>query len=129
MNSVPISALRPFHYMALTAGLSLFAWATYCLLQLLGLDPLWSVALATKWCTLKEWIHLDTTLFYSLVRDVSSLAGENLIALFPSFTEQIRNCRCVIILNLIKPFYYLILMLIAVVDCTIRREFVSHSSS
>ncbi|RUS86528.1 hypothetical protein EGW08_005720 [Elysia chlorotica] len=75
LNSVSISAVRPLHYMALSAGLSLLAWTTHCLLQCLGLDPLWSVALATEWCAYREWIHLDTTLFYSLVRDVSSLAG------------------------------------------------------
>lgn len=75
LNSVSTSTLQPFHYMAGSVILSLLAWAIYGSLQILGLDPMWSVTLAIKWCAYKEWIHLDTTLFYSLVRDVASLTG------------------------------------------------------
>ncbi|GFR66951.1 glucose-6-phosphatase, partial [Elysia marginata] len=75
LNSVSTSALKSSHYIAVSAGLSCLAWAIYTLIQAVGMDPMWSVTLAIKWCAYKEWIHLDTTLFYSLVRDVSSLTG------------------------------------------------------
>ena len=76
MDSLSISALRPFHYMAVSAGLTFLAWATYALLQALGINPQWSLALALKHCAFREWVHLDTSLFYALVRDLASLIGE-----------------------------------------------------
>ncbi|GFN94622.1 glucose-6-phosphatase [Plakobranchus ocellatus] len=74
-NYVSTSSLRPVHYLVISATLAAVAALMYGLLLSAGVDPLWSVALATRWCAYREWIHLDTTLFYSLVRDVSSLAG------------------------------------------------------
>nr|XP_034334380.1 glucose-6-phosphatase 2-like isoform X1 [Crassostrea gigas] len=48
---------------------------TYTGITFLGLDPLWSLALAKKWCAKSEWVHPDTTPFFAFVRDVSSLLG------------------------------------------------------
>lgn len=49
---------------------------TYTGIILLGLDPLWSLDLAKKWCAKSEWVHPDTTPFFAFVRDVSSLIGK-----------------------------------------------------
>ena len=46
------------------------------LMHAAGLDPSWSVELAKKWCARPEWIYLDTTPFFALTRDGSSILGE-----------------------------------------------------
>lgn len=33
-----------------------------------GINPDWSIAKALKWCKHQEWIYIDTTPFYALVR-------------------------------------------------------------
>lgn len=45
-----------------------------------GLDPLWSLGLAKKWCARSEWIH--TTLFFAFVRDISSFLGKYYFFIF-----------------------------------------------
>lgn len=42
---------------------------------MIGLDPFWSIAKAVKWCANKDWVHPDTSLFFSIVRDISTLSG------------------------------------------------------
>ena len=51
------------------------AVGTYSLLLLSGTDPAWSIARAFKWCAKREYIHVDTTPFYSLVRYSGSAFG------------------------------------------------------
>ncbi|XP_057708712.1 glucose-6-phosphatase 2-like isoform X2 [Corythoichthys intestinalis] len=47
----------------------------YLLLTLAGVDPLWSVTKARRWCANPDWIHLDTTPFAGLVRNLGALFG------------------------------------------------------
>lgn len=51
---------------------------TYTGISYLGLDPLWSLGLAKKWCANPDWVHPDTTPFFAFVRDISSLIGKYL---------------------------------------------------
>ena len=51
-------------------GFSMFG-----LMQVMGMNPMWSVSLALKWCAQKSWIHLDTTPFSALVKDGAALFG------------------------------------------------------
>lgn len=44
----------------------------YNLIGVLGLDPSWSMKLALKRCVYREWVHLDTTLFYAIARDIGA---------------------------------------------------------
>ncbi|XP_011675818.2 glucose-6-phosphatase 3 [Strongylocentrotus purpuratus] len=44
----------------------------YYLISLVGLDPGWSMKLALKRCVYREWVHMDTTLFYAISRDVGA---------------------------------------------------------
>lgn len=53
----------------------LFAFLFYSTLILLGYDPSITVEFARKWCKEKDWVHLDTTPFYAVVRDCASLFG------------------------------------------------------
>jgi len=54
----------------LLAGVAIF----YALL-LFGMDPFWSFYLAERWCSQPDWISLDTSLLFALIRDSSSLLG------------------------------------------------------
>jgi hypothetical protein len=46
----------------------------------IGIDPQWSVRLAFKWCENPEWIHVNTTPLFSLVRDCGSMFGLAMVA-------------------------------------------------
>lgn len=64
-----------WHHLLTAALLILASCVTYYTILSLGLDPLWSISKAQKWCARQEWVHLDTSLFFSIVRDISSLVG------------------------------------------------------
>jgi len=49
-------------------------------LRLCGLNPTSSVDLALQHCFHRHWVHIDTTLFFAVVRDVGSLCGISLAA-------------------------------------------------
>jgi len=51
------------------------AVGTYWFLLLTGRDPAWSISQAFKWCARREYIHVDTTPFYSLTRYSGSAFG------------------------------------------------------
>uniref|UniRef100_A0A8W8JM59 Glucose-6-phosphatase n=1 Tax=Magallana gigas TaxID=29159 RepID=A0A8W8JM59_MAGGI len=63
------------HYIVWSLLLVSGVFLTYTGIILLGLNPLWSLDLAKKWCARSEWVHPDTTPFFAFVRDVSSLIG------------------------------------------------------
>lgn len=72
------------------------AMTTYAGLQKLGVDPLWSVEKAMRWCVKKEYIHLDTTPFFSMMRYLgfalgSGLAFKTASQLASSSTKESRN--------------------------------------
>lgn len=54
--------------MLLSAFVLASAVGTYWFLLLTGRDPAWSISRAMKWCVKREYIHVDTTPFYSLSR-------------------------------------------------------------
>ncbi|XP_013191431.1 glucose-6-phosphatase catalytic subunit 1 [Amyelois transitella] len=48
---------------------------TYYSLKLCGLDPMWTVKLAFRWCEYPENIHVSTTPMFALVQSTASLCG------------------------------------------------------
>lgn len=62
-------------YLIITAFLTSFAIGFYVVLKALGVDLLWTLDKAQKWCVKPEWVHLDTTPFASLLRNMGSLFG------------------------------------------------------
>ncbi|CAB1328472.1 unnamed protein product, partial [Coregonus sp. 'balchen'] len=52
-----------------------FAVSLYFLLKMIDIDLLWSIPKAKKWCANPDWIHLDTTPFAGLVRNLGALFG------------------------------------------------------
>lgn len=52
-----------------------FALGFYLLLKVLGMDLLWTLEKANKWCERPEWVHIDTTPFASMLRNLGVLFG------------------------------------------------------
>lgn len=59
------------------------AFATFGLLQALGFDPSWTIKLATKHCVKREYIHLDTAPFFSIMRYCGFALGTGLGLVLP----------------------------------------------
>ncbi|NXA40927.1 G6PC phosphatase, partial [Eudromia elegans] len=73
VRSIYSASLR--RYLCVTAFLLAFALGLYALLRLLGVELLWTLAKARRWCARPEWVHLDTTPFASLLRNLGALCG------------------------------------------------------
>ncbi|TRY93946.1 hypothetical protein DNTS_022024 [Danionella cerebrum] len=63
------------NYFYITLFLLSFAVVLYLLLKALGVDLLWTLEKAQKWCVNPAWVHLDTTPFASLLRNMGTLFG------------------------------------------------------
>ncbi|XP_070782582.1 glucose-6-phosphatase a, catalytic subunit, tandem duplicate 1 isoform X3 [Enoplosus armatus] len=74
-------------YFCTTLFLTSFAVGFYLLLKALGVDLLWTMEKAQKWCVRSEWVHLDTTPFASLLRNMGTLFGLGLGLHSPLYTE------------------------------------------
>ncbi|KAM7381238.1 hypothetical protein PAMA_012200 [Pampus argenteus] len=62
-------------YFFVTLFLTSFAVGFYLLLKAVGVDLLWTIEKAQKWCVRAEWVHMDTTPFASLLRNMGTLFG------------------------------------------------------
>ncbi|CAO2645446.1 Glucose-6-phosphatase catalytic subunit 1, partial [Lemmus lemmus] len=62
-------------YCLITFFLFGFALGFYLLLKGLGVDLLWTLEKAKRWCERPEWVHLDTTPFASLFKNLGTLFG------------------------------------------------------
>lgn len=75
--------IRALHYIGASVVLFATAFGTFGLLQLLGLDPSWTIKLATTHCEKREYIHLDTAPFFSIMRYCGFALGCGLGMVFP----------------------------------------------
>ncbi|XP_004086877.1 glucose-6-phosphatase [Oryzias latipes] len=78
-------------YFYTTLFLTSFAVGFYLLLKSLGVDLLWTLDKAQKWCARPEWVHLDTTPFASLLRNMGTLFGLGLGLHSPLYSETKRS--------------------------------------
>ncbi|KAL1263966.1 hypothetical protein QQF64_004321 [Cirrhinus molitorella] len=62
-------------YIGVTLFLLFFAVGFYVLLKVMGVDLLWTLAKAQKWCVNPDWVLMDTTPFASLLRNMGTLFG------------------------------------------------------
>lgn len=62
-------------YFLITFFLFSFAIGFYLLLKGLGVDLLWTLEKAKRWCARPEWVHIDTTPFASLLKNLGTLFG------------------------------------------------------
>uniref|UniRef100_A0AAY4A8H4 Glucose-6-phosphatase n=2 Tax=Denticeps clupeoides TaxID=299321 RepID=A0AAY4A8H4_9TELE len=75
-------------YFNVTLFLLSFAVGFYVLLKALGVDLLWTLEKAQRWCVNSEWVHMDTTPFASLLRNMGTLFGLGLGLHSPLYTEN-----------------------------------------
>ena len=75
--------MKPLHYVGASIFLFASAFGTFFLLQSLGFDPSWTIKLATKHCEKREYIHLDTAPFFSIMRYCGFALGCGLGLMFP----------------------------------------------
>ncbi|KAI3365494.1 hypothetical protein L3Q82_010578 [Scortum barcoo] len=74
-------------YSYMTLFLTSFAVCFYLLLKALGVDLLWTLEKAQRWCVKPEWVHLDSTPFASLLRNMGTLFGLGLGLHSPLYTK------------------------------------------
>ncbi|XP_072228824.1 glucose-6-phosphatase a, catalytic subunit, tandem duplicate 1 [Leuresthes tenuis] len=91
-------------YFFITLFLSSFAVGFDLVLKTLGVDLLWTLDKAQKWCIRPEWVHLDSTPFASLLRNMGTLFGLGLGLHSPLYngtkrksTSATFNIGCIII--------------------------------
>uniref|UniRef100_A0A6G1SJM0 glucose-6-phosphatase n=1 Tax=Aceria tosichella TaxID=561515 RepID=A0A6G1SJM0_9ACAR len=75
--------IKAHHYVIASVFLLATAFTTFALLQMLGFDPSWTIKLATKHCVKREYIHLDTAPFFSVMRYCGFALGCGLGLMFP----------------------------------------------
>ncbi|XP_064780151.1 glucose-6-phosphatase catalytic subunit 1-like [Oncorhynchus masou masou] len=78
-------------YFNTTIFLLSFAVGFYVLLKALGVDLLWTLEKAQKGCVRAEWVHMDSTPFASLLRNMGTLFGLGLGVHSPLYTESKKN--------------------------------------
>lgn len=84
--------IKARHYVMVSVFLLLTAIATYGLLQMLGFDPSWTIKLATKHCVKRDYIHLDTAPFFSVMRYCGFALGCGLGLMFP-LTDKVHYTK------------------------------------
>ncbi|KAM3592759.1 uncharacterized protein V6R79_024610 [Siganus canaliculatus] len=92
MNWIYSAGLKT--YSSTTLVLTCLAVGFYLLLKALGVDLLWTMEKAQKWCVKPEWVHLDTTPFASLLRNMGTLFGLGLglhLALYTQTKDRKRS--------------------------------------
>ncbi|XP_047673524.1 glucose-6-phosphatase catalytic subunit 1 isoform X2 [Tachysurus fulvidraco] len=75
-------------YCNITLFLTVFAVGFYVLLKAVGVDLLWTLEKAQKWCVNPAWVHMDSTPFASLLRNMGTLFGLGLGLHSPLYTES-----------------------------------------
>lgn len=78
-------------YFHTTLFLTAFAVGFYLVLRSVGVDLLWTLEKAQKWCVRPEWVNLDSTPFASLLRNMGTLFGLGLGLHSPLYAEAKRS--------------------------------------
>ncbi|XP_013398643.1 glucose-6-phosphatase 2 [Lingula anatina] len=80
------------HHVLVGVFLLVSASGQFWIFNVLGLDPAWTLPLAQKWCAQSAWVHLDTTPFAALVRDVGALFG---LGMAIKMEKEFKECNIV----------------------------------
>nr|XP_040124680.1 glucose-6-phosphatase isoform X2 [Ictidomys tridecemlineatus] len=78
-------------YFLITFFLFSFAIGFYLVLKGLGVDLLWTLEKAKRWCERPEWVHIDTTPFASLLKNLGTLFGLGLALNSSMYRESCRG--------------------------------------
>lgn len=74
-TKVNLDKFKVYSYIIITIGMIISVLACFSTMTLLGIDPSWSVALAKEHCIRSEYVHLDTTPFFSFMRYTAYFLG------------------------------------------------------
>lgn len=87
---------KALHFIITSIFLFTTAFGIFGLLQVVGLDPAWTIKLATTHCVKREYIHLDTAPFFSIMRYCGFALGCGLGLMFPlkDISRQIEMNSC-----------------------------------
>lgn len=83
--------IKAEHFVVAAGALFTTAFGTFALLQALGFDPSWTIKLATTHCAKREYIHLDTAPFFSIMRYCGFALGCGLGLLLPLKRDAINQ--------------------------------------
>lgn len=75
VSEIPVDRFKLRTYISFTVLMFASVAATYTAMSFYGIDPSWTVQKAVKNCIKKEWIHLDTTPFFSIMRYIGFFFG------------------------------------------------------
>lgn len=75
VSNANTDALKRKHYIMGSAAMFISAMSVYAMIKSMGMDPLWSVNRAIKWCDKPENVHVDNTPFFSMIRYCGFLLG------------------------------------------------------
>ncbi|KAM4622379.1 glucose-6-phosphatase catalytic subunit 1-like [Discoglossus pictus] len=78
-------------YIYTTLFLFSFALGFYLILKAVGVDLLWTLEKAKRWCANPEWIHIDTTPFAGLLRNLGIFFGLGLALNSKLYQESCRG--------------------------------------
>ncbi|KAL4660475.1 glucose-6-phosphatase-like [Arapaima gigas] len=78
-------------YFCTTVFLLCSAVGFYLLLKALDVDLLWTLEKANMWCAHAEWVHMDTTPFASLLRNMGTLFGLGLGLHSPLYVASMKS--------------------------------------
>lgn len=94
-EKVPLGSLKRHHFAMATGFMFASVMSVYAILTTMGFDPLWSVNKGTRWCIKKEYIHMDTTPFFSMMRYLGFALGPGLAYSYSIQTSTLKtnNCR------------------------------------
>lgn len=79
------------HFIGASIIMLTSAFGTFLLLQALGFDPAWTIKLATTHCVKREYIHLDTAPFFSIMRYCGFALGCGIALLLPSMKDYLKR--------------------------------------
>jgi glucose-6-phosphatase len=75
ISEIPTDRFKLSVYLSFTVIMFASVTATYLGISVFGVSPSWTVEQAVKNCLKKEWIHLDTTPFFSIMRYIGYFFG------------------------------------------------------
>jgi len=68
VSSADTDRFQHKHYIMGSAGMFISAMTVYAVIKGMGMDPMWTLNRAIKWCDKAEHVHIDTTPFFSMMR-------------------------------------------------------------
>lgn len=107
------------HYVLGSAFMFLTAMATFVVIKGLGMDPMWSVNRAVKWCVKSEYVHIDTTPFFSMMRYCGFFLGMG-FGLFSSLYKEASKVQFTMGMKVLSA--------LLAVGCAKASEFIPHPS-